>query len=278
MRNFSIRPTLKSSNLISGLNFLFKNTPEGFDILSDNSDPERLIMQLEKARDSNIKLYFALFVKDPIFKVYTELPFDSIDRIFYFSNKDLGDNRHGNLAKNEFVSSDDLLEITNKELVDADIASGIPSGEKGNLLGIIELGLNQDIVDGLILKLIDNELDTFNYNLSFNSRSVVWKYLIVPTYTKKLKDLTIISVDNSEDIKFLPPSITKRDDKELLVFESDRPLKYKEFYNYGFQLKRGEVGNGGKIVIKKLQYPPIDRIKPIPDKPNEYFSEIYVYI
>ncbi len=280
LRNYKIRPTQDTSNLIESIGLLYKDTETGFDVLADNCRPEQLIMRLDKVKNANSKLRFLLYVKDPIFKNYTDIPFDTNFKLFYFSNKELGEEQSGNLSKSEYVSSEDLYNISEDQSLEGLEGVAAPADEKGLPIGLIELELNQNIVNKFNDKLMDNEVISFDYKISFNSRSVIWKYFIIPAYNKKLKGLNISPQSNNDKIKFhAPKEVLIKDKFKALMFESEEPFKYCEFYDFSFQLKRGESGNGGKTIIKKLQFAPIDQIKPIDNKETDkYCSEIYVYI
>ncbi len=280
LRGYQIKETLPTKQLIEHLGMVLKITPEGVFVLVDNGDPERLIKRMEQLKGTNSKLKFLFFIKDPIFKNYTEVPFDTNSKLFYFSNRDLGDKTEGKLHKSNYVSVEDLFKLKANGTLEGKDDVRVPTEEKGFPVGLIELELSDSIIDKFIDKMMDEEVSSFNYNIDFNSRSVVWKYFIIPGYQKKLKGLKIVPQNNQEGIKFSAgEEVTLKGDRKALVFESEAPLKFKEIYNYNFQLKRGEGENGGKTIVKKMQFASIDLLKPHNSKEaDNYCSEIYIYI
>lgn len=279
LKSYTIKPTQKTLNLIHSIGLLYKETVGGFDVLADNCRPEQLMMRLDKAKLSGSVFQFLVYVKDPIFLNYTDVPVDLKNKLFYFTNKELGNNQEGLLSKSEFVSNDDLYNIVDNQTLEGLENVTVPSGVKGSPIGLINLELNQPIVDKFNEAMMDEEIVSYHYKIAFNSRSVIWRYIIIPGYSKKLKGLNVVPQNNGEKIKFqAPKEIMIKEDKEALVFESEEPVKYKEFYDFSFQLKRGEGGNGGKTIIKKMQYASIDQIKPLENNKDKYCSEIYVYI
>lgn len=278
LRNFKIEPLKDTLTLISHLGFIFRATETGFLVLADNQRPERLIMQLESFKGKGKKLGFLLYITDPIFRNYTNVPFDSSKRVFLFSNVDLQSMEEGKLHKEDFVSGKDL-KSTESSTNDPDKQEVIlPSNIKGTPFGFIELILNDNLIDKILDSLIDNEIPEFKYKIAFDSRSVVWKYVIIPSYARKLKDLRI-AIQEGEKVNFSSPENIFFKEKEALVIQSEEPIKFKEFYDFSFQLKRGDNGNGGKTIIKKMQYAPLNQVKPLNrENENDCYSEIYVYI
>ncbi len=279
LRNFRIEPFKDTLTLISHLGFIFKATETGFVVLADNQRSERLVMQLESFKGKGKKLGFLFYITDPMFRNYTNVPFDTSRKIFLFSNVDLKSIEEGKLHKEDFVSGKDLKSTENLIINESEKQGrGLPSSIKGTPFGFIELILNDDLIEKMLDTLIDNEVPEFKYKIAFDSRSVVWKYVIIPTYARKLKDLRI-AIQEGEKVIFNSPENIVFKEKEALVIQSEGPIKFKEFYDFSFQLKRGENGNGGKTVIKKMQYAPLDQVKPLNrENENDCYSEIYVYI
>lgn len=280
LRNYTVRPTSKTEKLLYSLGLLFKCNEDGVHVLADNTNPEQLSMRLDKLKESKEKLVFLLYIKDSIFKNYTEVPFDTVGKLFYFSNKELGNAKTGKLHVNDYVSKDDLFELAeNQTLVGLDNVL-VPQNEKGFPIGLIDIELGSEVIDLYNDNLMDNELISFEYKISFNSRSVKWKYIVVPGYSKKLKGLKVVPQNGNEEIKFSEAQkIIIQKDKEVLMFESDVPVKFQETYDFGFQLKRGDGNGGGKTIVKKLNSAALDQLKPFDkNKPDEYCSEIFIYI
>jgi hypothetical protein len=275
LRNFKVVPTIETQQLINHLGLLYKINESGFVVLGDNMQPEQSIMIFEGFLGRKMKLDFHLYIQDPIFRNYTNIPYNNSDQIYLFSNSDLQASDKVNLHKADFVSEQDLVQIPAGDSKNKSVRN---TNVKGTPFGIIELVFNDEIVESILDNLMDNELPEFNYEIKFDSRSTIWKYVIVPNYARKLKELRI-SMLEGESVKFDTPQSIEIQDKEALLFQTTEPIKYQEFYDFSFQLKRGSGGNGGKTVIKKMQYAPIDRIIPV-DKENkeDYISEIYVYI
>jgi hypothetical protein len=279
LRNFKIEPLKDTLMLIDHLGYIFRVTETGFLVLADNQQSERLVMQLESLKGKGVKLGFLLYITDPIFRNYTNVPFDTSKKIFHFSNVDLQSIEEGKLHKEDFVSGKDLRtteNIMNKP--GTQDRAALPSNIKGTPFGLIELVLNDSLIEKMLDALIDNEIPEFKYKIAFDSRSVVWKYVIIPSYVRKLKDLRI-AIQEGEKVNFSSPESVFIKEKEALVIQSEDPIKFKEFYDFSFQLKRGDNGNGGKTVIKKMQYAHLEQVKPLNrENENDCYSEIYVYI
>jgi hypothetical protein len=276
LRNFVIVPTNETQQLINHLGFIYKQNDSGFVVLADIQHPDHSSLVFEGYLGKNIKLDFLIYIQDPIFRNYTNLPYNNSDQIFLFTNRNLQASDKVNLHKAEFVSDQDLIELA--EINKNDKRSAGSRNIKGSPFGRIELLFNDEILEKILDGLIDNEIPEFKYEINFDSRSTIWKYIIIPNYSRKLKELRI-SMLEGDTVRFSSPQSIEINEKEALMIQTEEPVKYQEFYDFSFQLKRGSGGNGGKTVIKKMQYAPIDRIVPV-DKNNKenYIAEIYVYI
>lgn len=281
LKGFKIEPTRTTEALIDRLGFIFKSTDTGLNVLADNSNTEKLMMRLDMLKGTKAKLEFKLYIKDPIFKNYTNIPFDTNSKAFVFSNRNLGTSLKAKMHKQEHVSAEDLYKVNQDKSIDELEGIMFPTDMNGTPIGLIELVLSDQIIEQFNSKLMDNELIGYDYSIEFDSRAVFWRYIIIPGYTKKLKGLNIVGQNTDKAIGFQKPEETTYRGKEVLTIETKQPMKYKEMYDFTFQLKRGEGGNGGKTLIKKMQFAPIDFIIPYnkgKEKDEAYCSEIYVYI
>jgi len=152
----------------------------------------------------------------------------------------------------------------------------VESKTKGSPIGFVDIFLNKNLKQEMLNEIDENELKAFNYNINFNSRSIYWKYIVVPTYLKRVKELTISSQKGKEKLTFKSNGEETINDKKTLTFISTELVKFKKFYEYEIQLRKKAGDGGGKTVIKKMSYAPFDLLKPINQK--DYMSEIYVYI
>lgn len=277
LRSYRILPTKETHSLISSFGFLFRNTENGFGILADNINTERLVMQLENIKNAGKSFDFLFYIDDSFFRNYTQITFDAKKSCFLFSNAESSDKQTGNLHAGDFVTESELVNMENEQ--ESESLYELVNKAKGTPLGIIRLQLSEVIIEKILYNLMDNHIIGFNYKIKFDSRESFWKYMIVPTYTKKLKGLKITVKDGGK-IKFgTPEHSVLQGNKEALVFQSIAPIKLKEMYDFSFQLKRGDSINSGKTIIKKMQYPSISSVKAI-DRNDESkcSSEILVYI
>lgn len=152
----------------------------------------------------------------------------------------------------------------------------IDSKIKGSPIGFIDIFLNQDIKLELIAEIESNEVKGYNYNINFNSRSIFWKYIVVPTYLKRVKELEITCQKSRNKLTFKSIGEESINEKKVISFISEELVKFNKFYEYEIQLKKKEGSGGGKTIIKKMPYASFDLLKPAKD--NKYMSEIYVYI
>jgi hypothetical protein len=161
---------------------------------------------------------------------------------------------------------------------DKELSSFINIGKKikGSPIGYIEVFFHKKLKQKVIQEIEANELESFDYNLYFNARSVYWKYMIVPIYMKRLKKLNVEAQNGKGDISFKGLGNEEVNDKKVISFISDKPVQYRQYQDFEIQLKKKEGEGASKTLIKKMPYAPIDLIKPM-DKEN-YMSEIFIYI
>ncbi len=152
----------------------------------------------------------------------------------------------------------------------------IGSKTKGSPIGFIDIFLNKKIKQEMLKEIDNNELNTYNYKINFNSRSIYWKYIVVPTYLKRVKELSLTCQKGKEKLDFESIGDEKTADKQAISFITKKPVKFSKFYDYEVQLKKKEGATGGKTIIKKMPYAPFDLLKPVNE--DYYLSEIYVYI
>lgn len=183
------------------------------------------------------------------------------------------------LDKGKQIELDKLIEGHYKIFRnDEELSSFINIGRrvKGSPIGYVEIFFNNKLKQKVIREIEGSELETFNYSLYFNARSVFWKYLIVPIYMKRLKKLAVTTQNGSEKIPFKNSGEEEINGKKAVSFVSEQPIQFKKYQDIEIQLKKKEGEGAAKTLMKKLPYAPFDLIKPI-DKEN-YTSEIFVYI
>jgi len=143
-------------------------------------------------------------------------------------------------------------------------------------IGYIDIFLTKDIKQQIIDQLEGDNLTEFNYEISFNARSVYWKYIIVPTYIKRFRSIEIKSAKDKDKISFNSLGEEEIEKKKVFSFISEKVIKFQKHYNYENQLKKKESESGAKTIVKKMPYASFDILKPVYE--NSYMSEIYVYI
>lgn len=143
---------------------------------------------------------------------------------------------------------------------------------------VIEIFLNQTVKPDFRPVQDDFTAKPLNFSLDFNKRSVFWKYYVMSSHLRDLDGLAI--ANGKSGINFIGPQKEQVLGKhESESFISDRALDFTEARTYKFQLhknfdpKRG----GGKPVIKALPNPEPEQLKPIADKPGQYYTEIFIY-
>lgn len=274
LRRSRFVPTPQTEALLNQFNLLFRITDDGFGILADNMRGETMAIQLENPQLVNRSFDFLFYMDEPLFKNYTQLPFDTSKQIFCFTNSTKGAESNVCLHESDYVTASELKSIEEIEF------EGPLAKAKGIPMGLVRIVLTKEIIEKSIYHLMDNDMPGFHYSVKFDSRESYWKYLVVPAYVKKLTGLKIV-VQDSENIKFKGGEKILLDNRaEAIVFQSEIPVKLKEIYDFNFQLKRsGGEGNGGKTIIKKMQFPGVSSIRAIDrDDDSKCCSEVYVYI
>lgn len=321
-----IVPTGRTIKLIEKMAMLIRNKDGEMHVLFDASKLDRLYHKLINSNGAESKLSFMIYSKNQYFTSITDIPIDISGKIFYFSNKELGNNNSGVLHKSEYVNAKDLFntstqEINNDQDSNINYKIALENGElkdempvinlgntlqvdmsklidgrynvfgnetelmsfinigpktKGSPVGFIDIFINKNLKEKLIEEIESGEVSGYKYSINFNSRSIFWKYLIIPTYIKRVKELNISCQKGKEKLSFKKLAEDTIDDKRVMSFISDEPIKFKQFYDYEIQLKKKESDSGGKTIIKKMPYAGFDLLKPT--EGNRYMSEIYVYI
>ncbi len=267
LKSYDILPEGNTPQELKKLGMLFKRTEEGFVILVDQLDPDQLYLRLEKLLGKRLKLRFILYTRDAFFFNYTKLPFNQ-QKIFFLTNEQT-QGLSGSLHGGESVSEVEQFPISDR-LSDA----VFPKNKGGIALACIELLFTDKLLQELMQSLLDQSFKTYSYQVQFASRSVKWRYVICTDQAKKLQNLQITG---DADIRFSKGKKELIQQKEVLVFTSEKEINYQQFYDYTFKLKRGSAESGGKILKKKLQYAPFDLLRPAGDK-DKFLADILVYI
>jgi len=116
--DFYIVPTGRTSKLIDKMSLLVRSKEGEIHILFDASNLEQLTYKLNGINDSESKLSFIVFSNNPYFINITDIPADTIDKIFYCSNKKLGNKKKGLLHNNEFIGSEDFFPLIPEKITD----------------------------------------------------------------------------------------------------------------------------------------------------------------
>jgi len=117
-----------------------------------------------------------------------------------------------------------------------------------------------------------------NYVLSCNRRAVFRKYYIMSSHLRELDGLAIANGKTGPE--FIGPQKERVLGKhESESFVSNIPLDFTENRKYKFQLHKNFDRNkgGGKTVMKSLPNPNPAQLKPMIDKPGQYYTEIFIY-
>lgn len=277
LRNLTIKPSPDTLKLIQSLGMLFKLSDSGFVILSDTCKNEGIRMSLEALKDELVTFRFLIYINDPFFFNYTNIPNNNNETIFCFSNEKLENKPTGKLHKADYVSESEQYDL-NADLPLQKICNSIDPTTKGSPIGVVDLQLTPKLLEHTLSRLVDSELPTFTYSIKFDSRSVHWKYVIIPSYSKKLNNLMVASHKDTKTT-FTTAQKAEISNKQVLTFTSKQAIKLQQYYKHTFQLKRDTEGSSSKTIIKQLQYASFEKLKPLEDKNNtNYCSEIYVYI
>ena len=147
---------------------------------------------------------------------------------------------------------------------------------KSTPIGFIDLFLSGSMKSKILDELNSGQVPVLDYQIKFKSRSIFWRYNIVPLHTKRVKNLKINCQKGSPKMTFKALGEVDYNNSKMHSFITDKPVKFNKQFDYEIQLKKQEGETGGKVLIKKLAFAPFDIIKPINE--TDYMSEIYVYI
>ncbi len=271
LHHFEVIPDEGTVRMCSQNNMLFKRTDNGFVILINYLDYDKLVFQFERIKNEMFKLNFWLVVKGGSFVNYSNINSDSINKLFLLSNKSLKAKTEGMLHVGKHVSFKEQLEDKDIEGVEQ------PVNVKGKVVALIQLELNSTIVDDILSKLIDKQCSQFKYMVSFEARRTTWRYLIYSDNDRKLKALSINSKSN--EVMFTLASVQEINSKRLLIFEAKQEISFKQRYNYEFQLIRGKGDSAANVIKKRLQFADPDNLIPKSSGDNtKYYSDIHIYI
>ena len=226
LHHFSVVHPVTTLEYINELGMIFKINDNGFDILLDNLNTEKITYIFERIKTENIKLRFLLYIKDPFFKNYTDISLDTTKKVYYLSNNELKDKNLGLLHSNETLTTEHLYNIGEDVLGEIDINS--PVIIKGQPLALVEINLSDKIISKILNRLHEGKIEQFKYKCNFPSRSVTWKYIIIAENQKKLDGLHIVTEVGK--IKF---SSAKKDiykDTDVVVITS-YSIHYTKLYD-----------------------------------------------
>jgi hypothetical protein len=198
---------------------------------------------------------------------------------FTFSLDDLNENVQKSILPGHQIEASSLNDGLYRIFAnDKELSSFVNIGmrTKNSPIGYVDIFLGGIIKKRLLNEIENNQVPSFDYKIKFLSRSIHWKYNVVPLHTKRVKKLTVTTPKQSSKIEFKSLGEFEYNDNRMFSFISEKSIKYQKQYDYEIQLKKHEGEGNGKILVKKLAFAPFDSIKPYDD--TNYMSEIYVYI
>ncbi len=142
-------------------------------------------------------------------------------------------------------------------------------------IGYIDIFLNGKLKEKILQGIEDAEIPTFNYSVDFRARSVFWKYIVVPIHMKRLRKLAVNCSKGKEKIEFGSSQEEEIDNKNVITFLSNEPVKFQKQYDYEIQLKK-QSDASSKTLVKNMAFAPFDLIKPY--NKEDYISEIFIYL
>lgn len=242
---FTVFPSIKTRQQINGHSLVFKNLNSGFTVWSKVTGENNNVPFI--SFDDDLTFTFLIQLKDSTFYNYTNLKLENAGKLYFFSNRRLSTEPVtfpliNVLGNNNNVDENFVLSV---DSANAELAK-LSADEKDKLFGIIQITIkgensSLDLTDAL--NTIQNPFKTFE--IQFNNRKTIWRYLFDQDQKVKNKD-----------------DVTKEDgNAQRLITKSEQPLTQKGFIS--IELDGVELPNPNARLI-------------IPDTSNKYYSEIYM--
>ena len=243
---FDILPAGETMQKLTGHNLVFKLQRKGFTVwckVSEDNENKPFI-----TLDDDLCFTFLIRIKDRLFFNYTNLPFDTSDKLFLFTNR-----------KPALPAVFPLIKLTNIfSVIDQSYAlpddearkylSGLSVKEKKNLFGIVKIYVKGDTTD-LSITNTQGEIEGSGrkFEIFLSNRVSFWRYIF-----RKDK-----SVDPGDDLE------SENGSTRSFITKEEMPLTYGGFVPV--TLGGDELPNPDARII-------------IPDDAllDKYYSEIYM--
>lgn len=242
----NIVPTSDTEKKIKGHNLVFRPTNTGFMVLTKlegENDQEPFIELAD-----TLSLTFLMQLEDPLFYNYTDLKFENVNRLYYFSNKKpstetplfpLITQEGDHLMINEDFILSEEQKNTELELLE-ERKRAIPFGIIKIFMKGDDSALNITDATGKI------PANTQTFELNLGNRSTVWRYFFDSEQLVDLSDSVVV----------------ENGDSKVLITKNEHPLAQTGYTP--IKLGDGFLPNPGVFFIKS------------DSSINEIFSEIYM--
>ncbi|MCY1718985.1 hypothetical protein OU798_01440 [Prolixibacteraceae bacterium Z1-6] len=243
---FTVLPSAKSRQKIDGHQLVFKTNTSGFIIWTKISESNENFPFISLADD--LEFTFLLKLKNHTFFNFSNLEFESADKLFFFSNKRLstesptfplikksGNNStvNNNYTLNNQSATNELQELT--------------SAERNNLFGLVKIHIKGS-TPSLNVTNSQSKIRTPSqvFEIVFENRKTIWRYIFNEDQV----------VENTDDVK------KEGGNAKHLITKQSQPLTYCGFIS---------VEHGGV----ELPNPDASLVKPNSAN-NKIYSEIYM--
>ncbi len=256
-------PTEKTQRIFENAGLLKKKTPNGIQIVYDETRLEALQLYAED-QEEPLCFDFKVYSSDPEFRSYTEPFVDMASEILYFDNYAATDVK--NLSLSDYVSKKDIKKL------DANVLEDIISQKDRLLPPIFVVKIFAESEQGSLLEQWLKPTATI-YSIAFNARQTFWKYYLLG---KMAKESSYI-FDPNNQVEFEALGETSLSDQRVaFTFRSKQSIPLNEHYAFRFQLK--EKGSGSeRVLINRLPVASITSIgKEFVAEKEILVSEIYI--
>jgi hypothetical protein len=243
---FNIQLSTKSKEKMRGHHMVFKPFGSGFMVWIKVSNNDNTIPFIPI--DNALEINFLLYLRNTTFFNFTELEFENAGKLFFFSNQRLAsENVSFPLIKkagtNASVNANYVLSSAGSKQV----FDNLTKEESNGLFGVINIKMQGEQPG---LNVINNSGKIINpyriFELNFENRKTVWRYIFPVNQTVKNKD----------DVK------KEGGDSKKLVTKKKQPLTQNGFVSV--ELGGTELPNPGANLVKPN------------NTNNKIYSEIYM--
>ena len=240
-----IVPTSETMQSLQGYGMVFKVSNTGFTVWCKVSEENNSVPFT--GLDDDLQLTFLLKLKDPRFFNYTELPLDTSQRLFLFTNS-----KPGTLPTLPLMSPAGSFSVVDQSnALPADVAGEylkkLSTNEKDGLWGMVTVGVRGDTADTGLLN-VSNEIPVpyRKFEIYLGNRKTFWRYIF-------RKEMTALAGDDVEQENGNPHE---------LITKSSKPLTQAGFVT---------------IKLNSTELPNPDAGTVVPGTSiNEFYSEIYM--